>query len=249
MSNNIANDCFQTLTDERCTLRAPLRHLAMVLAQLADWRTGRGIAGQGRIARATGYDARTVRRMKAELQALTVTPVAVTWRHRSRPDGLNGSDSYTVAVTPLGREWLDTGHPDRDTGQPGTRHRTFCPTNITLGSPQGYPLDLEKTESSFLEVRPLATSKLMERAATLLPDTWRPNTAHEKSASRLSVDIKMAEASFCRYHRGRPGSERSRQEWDATFGGWLKRQAPRAETTPREKDAAYWAAWHRGEVD
>jgi hypothetical protein len=241
VSTNTDN-CLRLLTSDSCRLRAPLRHFCLVLAQLANWKTGRGIAGQGRLARAMGVDTRTIKRLKAELQEAD-SPVTVTWAHRSRPDGLNGSDAYLIAPAAE----VDRGHPVRDRGQLYGGQVTSGHTNITSGSPQGNTTVIE-SKNSFSGDRPQASPELMgERARRhLLPSTWRPNATHVGSAAKLGVELAGAAAGFLGYWQGRAGSERTMQEWDATFGGWLKRQAPAPEPTAAELEAAATKAWLKG---
>ncbi len=81
-----------------CTLAPELRHLIMVLAVLADHRTGEGLSGQERIASAMGYSPRTVRRLLAEL-ADASSPVVVMRTPRMRNSGRGRtSDAYTLAL-------------------------------------------------------------------------------------------------------------------------------------------------------
>ncbi|MBK8994635.1 MAG: hypothetical protein IPM35_02640 [Myxococcales bacterium] len=102
----------QAVCAEDCTLAPELRHLVMVLAVLANRRTGEGIAGQERIAGAMGVTTRTVRRLLAEL-ADADAPVAVMRTPRMRRTGRGRtSDAYTLAVQ------ADTGDRLNDDDQP-----------------------------------------------------------------------------------------------------------------------------------
>jgi hypothetical protein len=203
------NDLLFLLTRQACPLRAPLRHFAIVLAQLADWRTGRGIAGQVALAGAVGCDTRTVRRLKRELAAATDSPVTVTWRHRSRPDGLNGSDAYTIAPS-------DTGQRILDSGQLAPRHRTARPTKITSESPQVTPQLSKEGEQKLIPGKEgLAPPRLIE-----------PNELHQRAASRLGADAST-ELEGWRAHHVKAGTAFASLAHEArSFGGWLKFVTP-----------------------
>lgn len=243
MSNN-TDSLLAALCDDSCGLRAPLRHFAMVLAQLANWRTGRGIAGQGRLARAIGCNARTVRKLKAELSTTEQSPVVVTWAHRSRPDGLNGSDAYSITLSPLGLTFRDTGTRGRDTGPAGRGHRPDGPTTITGGSPQGTHTvsTLEKKESSTPgEAGPSAPPQLSDLV---------PNGLHVKAATAAGYDM-AAELGAWRAHHGKKGTTFAEHAHMArSFGGWLKFVAPMRQLRPvapvltaEQIEAAEVAAW------
>lgn len=107
----------QAVCAEDCTLAPELRHLVMVLAVLANRRTGEGIAGQERIAKAMGVHARTVRRLLAEL-ADASSPVTVLRQPRMRRTGRGRtSDAYTLALQP------DAVDPVVNVDQPDTSSR------------------------------------------------------------------------------------------------------------------------------
>jgi hypothetical protein len=201
------------------------RLLALALAHLADWRTGRGIAGQGRLARAMGVDARTVRRLKRQLAEAVDSPVVVTWAHRQRADGLNGSDIYTITVKDTGQFCRHTGQFCVDTGQ-------IALTSSSQGSSQDHP-SRENNENLILGDAPKGAPN-----NELIPVvSWRPLPRHRTAAAKRGVDFDVALASFLAWHaagRNAAGLKR-RADWDAAFGGWLKRQRPEA-STPADDD-------------
>lgn len=249
---NLVHSLRRALVDERCRLPASLRLFCFVLAQLADWRTGRGIAGQGRLARAMGCDGRSIRRYKTALAAASESPVEVTWRHRVRPDGLNGSDAYVIRLSELGASWVDSGQLDRDTGHGCPPHRTNGPTNISTGVPQGTtPVAEEENEfkgSPSPSDGPLLKESEQGPERALHPN-WRYTAQHVKTAKRLGVDVDAALASFLAYWLRRPTERRTAQGWAAGFGAHLNRQAPAAPAplTPEEQEEAEWQA-HLAEI-
>lgn len=83
-----------------CKLPRELRHFVMVLAVLANRRTGVGLAGQDRIAEALGVTSkRTVQRLFADLEAHPASPVRVARKPRMRRSGRGrSSDSYQLEL-------------------------------------------------------------------------------------------------------------------------------------------------------
>lgn len=85
--------------DPSCPLPPELRHLVQTMAWLGNRRTGRGYAGQERIAQAMGVNRRTVQRLLAQLAACSDSPVAVVRRPRMRRDGRGrSSDEYQLVL-------------------------------------------------------------------------------------------------------------------------------------------------------
>lgn len=229
MTNN--TNCILFLaTHESCPLPAPLRHFAIVLAQLADWKTGRGIAGQGRLARAMGCGLRTVREHKAKLNAVTDSPVTVTWKHRSRPDGLNGSDSYMILPSDTGRILLDTGSFLQG-------HRQTSPNNITTGSPQVTPQIKEENESKEAEGLGDPASELAGKLKQQLPaSALRVNGFHIAAASRVGEPVEELRAEWEKLQQAKRALFQSQQHLQASFGGWLKRRQKEEKEKEAEDD-------------
>lgn len=110
-----------------CRLAPELRHLIMVLAVLADRRTGEGISGQDRIAAAMGVSPRTVRRLLAELTDAD-SPVIVLRKARMRKSGRGRtSDNYALAVQP------DAGDRLVGSDQPATDGHVEAPDQAAAG--------------------------------------------------------------------------------------------------------------------
>jgi hypothetical protein len=123
----------------RSSLRPELRHLLMVMAVLADRRTGAGRSSQATIATAMGRSERHVRRLLAELELDQNSPVEVTRRYRSRSNGRGrSSDEYVLRVRSTGSPCAVDCSDQPDGGvrgpaatkrtvsadQPDTQHRT-----------------------------------------------------------------------------------------------------------------------------
>ena len=217
MSTNVANDVRAAVVASD-SLPAPLRHFLLTLAQLADWRTGSGYAGQGRLARAMGCDVRSVKRYKSQLATCVTSPVTVTWSHRNRADGFNGSDRYQLSVSPSAAQVTDLQAEVTDCQAQGT----ICHTNITIGSPQVTPQDKKENENKM-------ALGLPGQANNLGASDLRINGFHVAGAKRCGADVEELRAEWQKAHQQRQTLFASQQHLQASFGGWLKRKALEAE--------------------
>lgn len=118
----------RAVCDPSCTLPPGLRHLIMVLAVLADRRTGRGLASQATIGAALGVSERSARRLLAELGRRCDSPVLVSRRPRMRRDGRGRtSDAYQLSLA----DQPDTDVRKDTHDQPDTDDRMNATTNRT----------------------------------------------------------------------------------------------------------------------
>jgi hypothetical protein len=111
------------------------RHLLMVMALLADWRSGVGTASQATIARAVGCTDRHVRKLFSDLEGKD-SPVMVTRRRRGAATGRT-SDQYTLSFA----------QPEPGAGSATTpeaeQHAGSDPNSNRNAVPVGEPFRLE----------------------------------------------------------------------------------------------------------
>ena len=91
--------CSSPVGDGPGALNRETRHLLMVMALLADGRTGVGTSSQETIAHAMGCSARHIRGLLAAYTARTDTPIILSRRRRGAALGRT-SDEYTLSLRP-----------------------------------------------------------------------------------------------------------------------------------------------------
>jgi hypothetical protein len=84
---------------DACKLTTAQRLFLLVLAHLADFRSGYcRVGAQRRIARKMGVTVARVKQLRREIAELPDCPVAVEWQARSRDDGARDCDSYQLSI-------------------------------------------------------------------------------------------------------------------------------------------------------
>lgn len=225
MTAGIANLATAAVWHPACSLPAELRAFVAALAHLADWRTGRGLSGQARVAAAMGISDRQVRRLRAQLEALGETsPVQVAWAPRGTPTGRT-SDAYQIHLTQTGQYVRNPGgKPDNPGGETGQDVRQ---------SPQGTPEGV--SPEVFGEKNSGGSPRFGEARRMGMPANWTPRASEAALAVTYSRDLQHAVATF-RLHAAATG--RKLADWDAAFALWLLNGAQPSEARAAREAAA-----------
>ena len=211
-----------------------------VLVALADYadESHSCYPGQQRLADMTGQSVESVRR---HLKALEEDGYLSRTR-RVDATGYRTSDRYTLNVadgpTGGGRPAPEDHTPEAPApageGLPGNvtgRETQTAPTPQSEGSPTGQSggvlpgnlLDLTGQSEGVSIREPLGNRKGGRSASrrkpeTVLPDSWKPTTAHQVYATEHGLEL-ASEAMKFRTHAA--ANDRRQRDWDAAFSMWL----------------------------
>lgn len=217
-----------------------LRHVLMVMAHLADHRTGRGLSSQETIARAMGCGAREVRRKLDRLARIADSPVQVVRRSRPRADGRGRtSDEYHLVLTSNLSEAGPTGRPrplDDATNRTSTTDQpdVYGTTNRT---PTSYdPVrDPGRSDPVSVAAPPRTPSSSKDQRAAKKTDvsTWQGPTDDDRVLAALDgVDVEIDADKF-RAHAQSKG--RMETDWTAAYRLWLLESVARRRASAAPK--------------
>lgn len=204
-------------------LDADARHLLMVMALLADWRTGVGIASQTTIASALGCSDRHVRKLLSDLAERKDSPVMVTRRRRGAAAGRT-SDQYSLSFA----------QPEHGAGSgtpPEAEQRAGSDTDPNRNSvPLGEPLKL--TNQPERHDSPTGTARHPKR--------------NVRSEDQISSDLYQISSSAPRQEkRARKASEKRDEKPPVEGAHDLKLHYVAEFKRTRNEEPAFGRAWGR----